>query len=453
VVTNYTITSGNDSASYPERNPANWRLLASNDGTTWTTLDTQTSQTFTASQQTLAYNIASPAAYNIYKLVIDSVANPTAATCVQLDEIQLLGAPLYSYFWSLGDGTTSTAQNPQHTYTNNGTYTAVLGVSYGIYTGTNTMAVTVGPPLTATATATPTSGSAPLVVQFTGLGSGGRGSLPAYDTTDDHLGTITAQGQNTASGEVAANAFDNSTTTKWLDYATNTPLTRASWIQYQYGSGLQYAVSTYTITSANDHLERAPWNWHLLGSNNGGSSWATLDIQTNQTFTAYYQKLTYNIPNTTAYNIYRLQIDSVAATNANSVQLSEIEFITVPTGYAYSWLFGDGTTSTAQNPQHTYTNNGIYTVAVAVWDGLSTVTNTMTVSTVPPTLAVWPAGAGNLTMSWPAWAANCHLYATTNLVSPISWSLVTNTVTTNGGNCNVTVPTGPGTRFFQLRSP
>ena len=51
-MTNYTITSGNDATTYPARNPANWHLLGSNDnGTNWATLDIQTNQVFTASQQ------------------------------------------------------------------------------------------------------------------------------------------------------------------------------------------------------------------------------------------------------------------------------------------------------------------------------------------------------------------------------------------------------------------
>src|SRR3989442_11610823 len=35
---------------------------------------------------------------------------------------------------------------------------------------------------------------------------------------------------------------------------------------------------------------------------------------------------------------------------------------------AYSWTFGDGGTSTVQNPSHTYTAGGTYTVALTVTD-------------------------------------------------------------------------------------
>jgi PKD repeat protein len=269
------------------------------------------------------------------------------------------------------------------------------------------------------------------------------------------LGTITAQGQNSASGEVAANAFDNSATTKWLDFANAYPSTRSSWIQYQYPSARQFNLTQYTITSANDHAERDPANWHLLGSNNGGVTWTTLDIQTNQVFTARYQRLAYNLTNNSAFNIYRLQIDSVAnPATANSVQLSELEFITLPPPYSYSWSFGDGTLSSAQNPQHTFASNGLYAVTLVVSDGLSSVTNNVLVSVGPPSL-VLSQGAGTIQLSWPAWTTNYsyHLYSTTNLVAPAVWAPVTNSVVDSGGVLSVTIPLGSGNRFFQLRGP
>jgi len=465
VVTNYTLTSANDA---PERDPANWALLGSNDGgTTWVLLDGRTNQAFTSRYQTRSYTIASPAAYNTYRLRIDRVANPAAAVAVQLAEIELLGTPLYVYHWSFGDGATATsslAEGPalqQHTYANNGTYTVLLAASFGIYTGTNTIKITVGPPLTAIATATPTNGAAPLTVQFTGQAGGGRTNSLPLDTTDDHLGMVNAQGENNGlngNWEVATNAFDDIAGTKWLDFADNYPSTRQSWIQYQYANSVRYVVSRYTITSANDatiYPARNPANWRLLASNDDGVSWTSLDVRTNQNFTGNFQKLSYSIPNTTAYNLYRFRIDSVAnASQAVAMQLDELEFIALPPFYSYWWSFGDGTTSPARNPQHTYTNNGTYTVVLVVSDGLSTVATTATIQVGPPSLMIVPVMAGELALSWPAWAASYGLYSTTNLAPPIFWSLVTNGVTTNANNLTVTLPfDSRRSRFFQLRSP
>ena len=200
-------------------------------------------------------------------------------------------------------------QNPQHTFTDNGNYQVVLGVSFGIQTGTNTALITVGPPLTVAVSATPTNGAMPLTVQFTAQVSGGNGPLGTpYDTTDDHRGSVTAQGDNPPN-ETALKAFDGSTATKWLDFASSYPGTRSSWVQYQYAGGLQCIVSAYSVSSANDavtYSDRNPANWRLLGSNDDGTSWTPLDLRPDQAFTSNHQTLAYSFANTNAYNLYRL---------------------------------------------------------------------------------------------------------------------------------------------------
>src|SRR5699024_8620958 len=78
-------------------------------------------------------------------------------------------APL-SYKWTFGDGSAeSTDQDPTHTYTTPGSYTATLLVSDSNGdTDTDTVAITVEEDnaLAISASATPTSGIAPLEVQF-----------------------------------------------------------------------------------------------------------------------------------------------------------------------------------------------------------------------------------------------------------------------------------------------
>ena len=125
------------------------------------------------------------------------------------------------------------------------------------------------------------------------------------DTTDDGTGTITARGENLPN-EGAAKAFDNSTATKWLDFAPT-----GSWIQYQYASSNISVVTQYTLTSANDAQERDPTNWNLLGSNDGGATWVTLDTRSGVLFTARFQTLSFSFTNSTGYNIYRLSITAL----------------------------------------------------------------------------------------------------------------------------------------------
>ncbi|HEY4415503.1 MAG TPA: hypothetical protein VGO57_07415, partial [Verrucomicrobiae bacterium] len=87
-------------------------------------------------------------------------------------------------------------------------------------------------------------------------------------------------------------------------------------------------VGAYALTSANDFQQRDPQDWRLLGSNDGGKTWTTLDKRTNEFFSERHQRRIFNVSNTNAFNIYRLQIDLVRKPkSANCVQLAEIELL------------------------------------------------------------------------------------------------------------------------------
>jgi PKD repeat protein len=84
--------------------------------------------------------------------------------------------PVTAWNWKFGDGSTSSAQNPSHTYSGAGTFTATLtvtGNSGQSSSVSHTITVTSPPPpVTAAFAANPTSGQAPLAVQFTDQSSG-----------------------------------------------------------------------------------------------------------------------------------------------------------------------------------------------------------------------------------------------------------------------------------------
>ncbi|WP_238536488.1 GH92 family glycosyl hydrolase [Stigmatella aurantiaca] len=81
----YTLTSAND---FPGRDPKSWSLQASNDGSSWVTLDTRTGQDFPWRYQTRAFALNNNTPYSHYRLQINETHGDSIT---QLAEIELLG--------------------------------------------------------------------------------------------------------------------------------------------------------------------------------------------------------------------------------------------------------------------------------------------------------------------------------------------------------------------------
>src|SRR2546428_657216 len=121
------------------------------------------------------------------------------------------GSPITSWFWSFGDGSTSTAQNPSYMYTVSGSYTVSLTVQSAsggdTRTRTSYIAVSNPAPPTAQFSGTPTSGQAPLAVQFTDESSPGGSPITSWSWSFGDGGTSTAQSPShtyTAAGSYTA---------------------------------------------------------------------------------------------------------------------------------------------------------------------------------------------------------------------------------------------------------
>ncbi|MFT7649704.1 MAG: PKD repeat protein, partial [Candidatus Poriferisodalaceae bacterium] len=150
-----------------------------------------------------------------------------APLVVQFADTSINGPANWS--WDFGDGTSSTAQHPSHTYISPGTYTASLVVSngQGSSISSQTIDAFVSSPPTADFTATPSAGTSPLVVSVDGSASSDAdGTVVSYawDFGDGTTATgVTAShtfaplGTHTISLTVTDNSSATGTTTRTVD--------------------------------------------------------------------------------------------------------------------------------------------------------------------------------------------------------------------------------------------
>ena len=132
-----------------------------------------------------------------------------------------------------------------------------------------------------------------------------------------------------------------------------------------------------------------------------------------------------------------------------------VSFTDTSTGYpsSWQWNFGDGTTSNVQNPVHTYTSVGIYTVSLTVSNskGSSNTQNTVvataqpvtTQTTAPVTTTTTPGGQTNGVPSLPM-EFNGNVYVGTSLLpAPVNTQILAQAqgvVLSDGNPIYTTVP-------------
>ncbi len=319
-------------------------------------------------------------------IVADFTATPTSGTApltVQFTDTST-GSPTM-WAWDFGDGTTEgMIANPSHTYQNAGTYTVKLTASSatgGSSTKTKEgyITVTQSGGIVANFTATPTSGTAPLTVQFTDTSTGsptmwawdfGDGTTEGLIANPSHTyqnaGTYTVKltassaiGSSTkiregyitvspsGSGPTAAFTVDKRSgpkplTVQFTDQSTGGP-TMWAW---DFGDGGTSMVASPSYT----YQEAGVYTVSLTASNTAGS-----DTKTEKD----YISVTGDIPPPVAM----FEATPLSGSAPLTVQFTDLS-IGPPTSYA--WDFGDGGTSTEANPSHVYSAGGTYTVKLTV---------------------------------------------------------------------------------------
>jgi PKD repeat protein len=336
----------------------------------------------------------------VYQQLVPSfTATPTIGNSpltVQFDASTSKGSNLV-YTWTFGDGTSGTGLTPTHRYYNNGTtpvsYNVSLTISntYGNAITPNTI-ITVYPPLQAIFNATPSEGNAPVNVSFVDNSLGEAGNVSRVWTFGD--GT-TGSGQtpthiyNSQGTYIVNLTIDNgfgtsSTTTRTIIVH---PSLNASFTATPPSGNLPLPVQ-FNDTSTGYNI--TSWSWNFGDGTTSTVRNATHTFQTTGTFTVTLSVSNQWETKTTTRTvtvISPLRAGFSAATSGGggldaprAVQFTDTS-IGSPT--SWSWNFGDGTAVvTTQNPIHTYTSAGTYTVTLTISNQYGSDSTSETVSVI-----------------------------------------------------------------------
>ncbi|MEJ2719894.1 MAG: PKD domain-containing protein, partial [bacterium] len=305
---------------------------------------------------------------------------------------QSTGSPT-SWSWNFGDQGTSSAQNPSHTYTSSGTYTVTLTVSnaYGSDNEVKTNYITV---------TEPGSGYAALPYS-TGFESG---SFDAYWTTfSSGYGRILITTANTPHSGSRHMTMDNSTSGSYsqneawlhLNLAGKTDVELDFWWK-DFGDETHTQDGVYFSSNGGSSFVKV---YNLPGGSYSNNVWNNFTLDVDQLAASAGLSLTSTfVIKFQQYDNYPIATDGFAFDDITVTEATlqppvaafsgdptagtaplEVQFADESTGAAtWSWSFGDQGTSTAQNPSHTYTSPGTYTVSLTVTNAAGSDTETKT---------------------------------------------------------------------------
>jgi len=111
-------------------------------------------------------------------------------------------------------------------------------------------------------------------------------------------------------------------------------------LSYDFGSGNEKTIITYTIKNDTGDLTRAPKDWTFEAStDNFSSSVVTLDTVTGETSWGASEIRLFSFTNTTAYRYYRLNFS--ASSDATYVQMDAVNYLEANSGYGTNGFFLD----------------------------------------------------------------------------------------------------------------
>jgi PKD repeat protein len=307
-------------------------------------------------------------------------ANPTAGLApLNVQFSQQSSGIITAWLWSFGDGATSSEQNPLHTYLTKGIYTVSLTVSGPSGSDTETKAnfIAVAQPVEANFTANPTTGLAPLTVQFSDMSSGdydacawnfGDGSPGSSEENPSHV--YATAGSYSVSLTVSGPGGSDTKTEAGYITVTAPPAPKAKFS----ADPTKGQVPLTVQFNDNSEGEISAWLWDF---GDGASDTAQNPAHTYTAAGEYTVSLTVTGPGGSDSKT-KDRLITVTAPLAPKAKFSAdptqgqapltVQFNDNSKGEITAWLwdFGDGAADTAQNPVHTYAAAGDYTVSLTV---------------------------------------------------------------------------------------
>jgi PKD repeat protein len=330
------------------------------------------------------------------------------------------GSPA-NWSWNFGDGSTSTLQHPQHRYLGDGIQMVTLTVSNEFGSNSTTQVITVGEGVFAGFTATPRTITAGQTIQFTDHSSGspsgwlwnfGDGGTSMFQNPEHLYGVTGVYSVQLTSSFPGSSDHETKT-----DYIVANPDFSADAT-----SGIAPVAIRFTDTTPNS---QTGWHWDF---GDGTTSTEKNPVHLYQNGGNYTVTLTATSPYGTtsvtkdAYiHLAGKPVADFTSTPQVGTVPFDVTFTDTSTGGAalgYYWQFGDGSFSTMQNPVHTYTHEGVYTVQLAVFNQYG-VTNTSKIACVVATL---PTPIADFTAESTAGAAPLQVrFSDCSLNQPGSW--------------------------------
>lgn len=300
---------------------------------------------------------------------------------VDFTDVSVIGdSPIATWSWDFGDGGASTAQNPTHTYTTPGIFdvtlllTDVNGCDANL-TFTDLIESNNNRP-TAAFTGNPTvSCLPPSDVDFTNNSSGGTGNLTYYWDFGDGNSSTFPQPTNTYN---SAGTFDVSLTVTDELGCTDTQ-TEVDYIEIVNNVTIDFTANNPQACLGDqidftDISSPTPigWEWDFGDGSTSTDQFPTHLYTTPGTYevslTATYSASCQGTETKTGFiTIGEIPfVDFSSDTTTGCSTPFEVNFInqSIGSNLVYSWSFGDGNSSTNENPTHSYADHGVYTISL-----------------------------------------------------------------------------------------